>query len=219
MFDSSAPILVTGGAGYIGSHTVRLLAGQGRKIVVLDNLVFGHDQAIIDPEVELVVGDVGDQDLLRALFAKHRFGAVIHFAAYAYVGESVTNPLKYYQNNTAEPIKLLQHISLGNVLRLSLLGARERISAQTALQIGLVTEVVSTEELHDAAAWLAESVASLPANVSAGTLRAVWAANDLGPLGAKSMAPSILSTATDKDVMRAGNEAFENQPRITPRIR
>ena len=104
----STPILVTGGAGYIGSHTVRLLARQGRQIVVLDNLVFGHDQAIVDPGVELVVGDVGDQELVRALFAKHRFGAVIHFAAYAYVGESVTNPLKYYQNNTAEPIRLFQ---------------------------------------------------------------------------------------------------------------
>ena len=76
--------------------------------MVLDNLVFGHEQAIIDPGVELVVGDVGDQELVRALFANHQFGAVIHFAAYAYVGESVTNPLKYYQNNTAEPIKLLQ---------------------------------------------------------------------------------------------------------------
>lgn len=103
-----SPILVTGGAGYIGSHTVRLLAGQGRKIVVLDNLVFGHDQAIVDPEVELVVGDVGDSQLVRSLFEKHRFSAVIHFAAYAYVGESVTNPLKYYNNNTVGPIQLLQ---------------------------------------------------------------------------------------------------------------
>ena len=108
MSTPSAPILVTGGAGYIGSHTVRLLAAQGRKIVVLDNLVFGHEGAIVDPGVELVVGDVGDQELVRSLFGKHRFGAVVHFAAYAYVGESVTNPLKYYQNNTAEPIKLLQ---------------------------------------------------------------------------------------------------------------
>ncbi len=108
MIHSNAPILVTGGAGYIGSHTVRLLASQGRKVIVLDNLVFGHKQAVIDPEVELVVGDVGDQELVRSLFQKHSFGAVIHFAAYAYVGESVTNPLKYYQNNTAEPIKLLQ---------------------------------------------------------------------------------------------------------------
>ncbi|MEI6606366.1 MAG: UDP-glucose 4-epimerase GalE [Verrucomicrobiota bacterium] len=102
------PILVTGGAGYIGSHTVRLLAAQGRPIVVLDNLAYGHPQAIIDPGVELVIGEVGDSELLRELFTKHRFGAVVHFAAYAYVGESVTNPLKYYQNNTAEPIKLLQ---------------------------------------------------------------------------------------------------------------
>lgn len=108
MKSSSAPILVTGGAGYIGSHTVRLLASQGRKIVVLDNLVFGHNKAIVDQDVELVVGDVGDQALVRSLFEKHQFQAVIHFAAYAYVGESVTNPLKYYQNNTAEPIKLLQ---------------------------------------------------------------------------------------------------------------
>jgi UDP-glucose-4-epimerase GalE len=104
----SDPILVTGGAGYIGSHTVRLLASQGRQIVVLDNLVFGHREAIIDPGVELVVGNVGDRELLRGLFEKHRFGGVIHFAAYAYVGESVTNPLKYYRNNTAEPLTLLE---------------------------------------------------------------------------------------------------------------
>lgn len=125
----------------------------------------------------------------------------------------------YGQAAVYEPIKLLQHISLGNVLRMSLLGARERISAQTALQIGLVTQVVPADELEATAAWLGESVASLPPNVSSGTLRAVWAANDLGRLGALSMAPSILSTATDKDVMRAGNEAFATQPRITPRIR
>lgn len=108
MAPSNKSILVTGGAGYIGSHTVRLLASQGRKVVVLDNLVFGHEQAILDPSVELVVGDVGNQELVRSLFSKHSFEAVVHFAAYAYVGESVTDPLKYYQNNTAEPIKLLQ---------------------------------------------------------------------------------------------------------------
>ena len=108
MSSATLPILVTGGAGYIGSHTVRLLASHGRRIVVLDNLVYGHEQAIVDPGVELVVGEVGDQALVRSLFAKHGFGAVVHFAAYTYVGESVTNPLKYYQNNTAEPIKLLQ---------------------------------------------------------------------------------------------------------------
>ena len=101
-------ILVTGGAGYIGSHTVRLLASQGRKVVVLDNLVFGHPGAIVDEGVELVVGEVGDRSLLEGLFDRHRFAAVVHFAAFAFVGESVTDPLKYYRNNTAEPLTLLE---------------------------------------------------------------------------------------------------------------
>ena len=104
----TAPVLVTGGAGYIGSHTVRLLASRGYKVVVLDNLVFGHKEAIVDEGVELVVGEVGDRALIADLFERHGFGAVIHFAAYAYVGESVTNPLKYYRNNTAEPLVLLE---------------------------------------------------------------------------------------------------------------
>lgn len=104
----ASPILVTGGAGYIGSHTVRALAAQGRKIVVLDNLVFGHQDAILDESVELVVGDIGDKPFVEELFEKHRFGAVVHFAAFAYVGESVTDPLKYYRNNTAAPLVLLQ---------------------------------------------------------------------------------------------------------------
>lgn len=101
-------ILVTGGAGYIGSHTVRQLAAQGRKIVVLDNLVYGHREAIVDPGVEMVVGEVGDRRLLKELFGKYRFSAVVHFAAYAYVGESVNDPLKYYRNNTADPLILLE---------------------------------------------------------------------------------------------------------------
>ncbi len=102
------PILITGGAGYIGSHTVRHLTALGKKVIVLDNLVFGHQDAIVDPNVELIIGNVGDQTLLRSLFQKHNFVAVVHFAAFAYVGESVTDPLKYYWNNTAEPIALLQ---------------------------------------------------------------------------------------------------------------
>lgn len=101
-------ILVTGGAGYIGSHTVRLLAKRAGKVVVLDNLSYGHPEAIVDPGVELVVGEVGDRAVLAGLFAKYRFRAVIHFAAFAYVGESVTDPLKYYRNNTADPLTLLE---------------------------------------------------------------------------------------------------------------
>jgi enoyl-CoA hydratase/carnithine racemase len=125
----------------------------------------------------------------------------------------------YGQAAVYEPILLRQQISLGNVLRMALLGARERISAQTALQIGLVTQVVPASELAGTAAWLGESIASVDPDVSAGTLRAVWAANDLGRLAALSMAPAILSTSINKDVMRAGNQAFDSQPRITPRIR
>ncbi|MCU0431417.1 MAG: UDP-glucose 4-epimerase GalE [Cytophagaceae bacterium] len=104
----SASVLVTGGAGYIGSHTVRLLHQQGYKIVVLDNLVYGHPEAILSDEILLVKGNVGDKNLLRTLFDTHKFEAVLHFAAYAYVGESVTNPSKYYHNNLIEPLALLE---------------------------------------------------------------------------------------------------------------
>lgn len=103
-----SPVLVTGGAGYIGSHTVRFLASQGRKVVVLDNMVYGHRDAIVDESVELVEGGIGDTALLEELFTKYQFGAVVHFAAFAFVGESVTDPLKYYRNNTAEPLALLE---------------------------------------------------------------------------------------------------------------
>ncbi len=131
-------ILVTGGAGYIGSHTVRLLASQGRKVVVLDNLVYGHERAIVDPGVELVVGEVGDQALVRSLFEKHRFGAVVHFAAYAYVGESVTDPLKYYQNNTAEPVALLQVMQE--------FGCKVFVFSSTCATYGVPVKVPITEE-------------------------------------------------------------------------
>ena len=104
----SQKILVAGGAGYIGSHTVRLLIAEGYQVVVLDNLVYGHRDAIVDDGVIFVEGAVGDRELLRRLFKEHRFTAIIHFAAYAYVGESVTDPLKYYRNNTAEPLILLE---------------------------------------------------------------------------------------------------------------
>ncbi|MGJ8694859.1 MAG: UDP-glucose 4-epimerase GalE [Verrucomicrobiaceae bacterium] len=101
-------VLVTGGAGYIGSHTVRLLQAEGYKVIVLDNLVYGHRDAIVDDDVELVIGDVGNRELLEGLFEKYGFKAVIHFAAYTYVGESVTSPLKFYRNNTGEPVILLE---------------------------------------------------------------------------------------------------------------
>ena len=100
-------ILVTGGAGYIGSHTVRQLVAAGHEVVVLDNLAYGHREAIVDGEVVLVEGDVGDAAVVEALFGAHGIEGVMHFAAFIEVGESVRDPLKYYRNNFAAPLNLL----------------------------------------------------------------------------------------------------------------
>ncbi len=102
-------ILVTGGAGYIGSHAVLALQQSGYEVVILDNLVYGH-QDFVDRQLhsELVVGDTNDRTLLDNLFRKHNFAAVMHFAAYAYVGESVQTPDKYYRNNVVGTLTLLE---------------------------------------------------------------------------------------------------------------
>lgn len=107
-------ILVTGGAGYIGSHYVLYAKEQGEQIIVLDNLVYGHREAV--PEgVQLVEGDIGDRALLDRVFQEHRIDAVVHFAAYAYVGESVKEPSKYYHNNTMAALTLLDALRAHNV--------------------------------------------------------------------------------------------------------
>ena len=99
-------ILVTGGAGYIGSHVVRLLGANGESVVTLDNLSTGFEQAVTAGE--LVVGDTGDGALLDRLFNEHGFDTVMHFAAHTIVPESVSDPLKYYRNNTANSRTLLE---------------------------------------------------------------------------------------------------------------
>lgn len=99
------PILVTGGAGYIGSHVVRQLGERGEHVVVLDNLSTGHREAVLHGE--LVLGDTGDQALVDRVLKEHRIGAVLHFAAHIEVPESVADPLKYYLNNTANTRNLL----------------------------------------------------------------------------------------------------------------
>ncbi len=102
-------ILVTGGAGYIGSHTIRHLASLSPEpIVVLDSLVYGHRDALVSPNTELVVGNMADPVVIAGIFARYQITAVLHFAAYAMVGESMAEPLKYYANNLAAPLVLLE---------------------------------------------------------------------------------------------------------------
>ncbi|MBW7895178.1 MAG: UDP-glucose 4-epimerase GalE [Opitutaceae bacterium] len=100
-------VLVVGGAGYIGSHCVRQLTAAGHQPVVLDNLVFGH-RAAVDDEVPFYPANLGNEKEVGKILRKEKIDLVMHFAAYAYVGESVTDPLKYYFNNVASTLHLLR---------------------------------------------------------------------------------------------------------------
>ncbi|MCU7916614.1 MAG: UDP-glucose 4-epimerase GalE [Candidatus Thiodiazotropha sp. (ex Gloverina cf. vestifex)] len=99
-------ILVTGGVGYIGSHTARQLGNAGERIVTLDNLCTGFKQAVLFGE--LVIGDTGDRELVSRVLKEHDIDTVMHFAAHTIVPESVENPLKYYSNNTCNTRNLLE---------------------------------------------------------------------------------------------------------------
>lgn len=99
-------VLVTGGAGYIGSHVVRQLGEQGHRVVVLDNLSKGFRDAVLHGE--LVEGDTGDRELVERLLRAHAIDSVLHFAAFTIVPESVADPLKYYRNNTCNTRNLLE---------------------------------------------------------------------------------------------------------------
>jgi UDP-glucose 4-epimerase len=102
-------ILVTGGAGYIGSHAVLALSKAGYEVIVLDNLSYGHRELVEQVlQVKLVVGDTSDRALLDRIFTTHDITAVMHFAAYIAVGESVTDPAKYYRNNVTGTLTLLE---------------------------------------------------------------------------------------------------------------
>lgn len=132
-------ILVTGGAGYIGSHAVLALQKTGYGIVVLDNLVYGHRELVEDVlKAELVVGDTSDRPLLDKLFSTHNIAAVMHFAAYIAVGESVAEPAKYYRNNVTGTLTLLEAMVAANV--------KKFVFSSTCAIYGMPQQVPMTEE-------------------------------------------------------------------------
>lgn len=129
-------VLVTGGAGYIGSHTVLQLVARGERVVVLDDLSTGFRQAVRD--VPLVIGSVGDRRLVDAVIAEHQVDTVIHFAAHTIVPESVSNPLKYYGNNTCATRSLLESASAANV--------KHVVFSSTAAVYGIPATGLASEE-------------------------------------------------------------------------
>ena len=128
--------LVTGGAGYIGSHLVRLLTAAGQPIVVLDNLSTGFADAVLG--AELVVGDTGDQELVSRLLKDHNIDTVIHFAAHTIVPESVSDPLKYYGNNTCCSRSLLACCQAA--------GVKHFIFSSTAAVYGIPDDTACSED-------------------------------------------------------------------------
>src|SRR5260221_12291102 len=101
-------VLVAGGAGYIGSHTVKKLKEEGHRPVIYDNVSRGHREVVDILKVPAVIADLNDRPMLIRALREHKIDTVMHFAAYAYVGESVERPLMYYQNNVATTISVLQ---------------------------------------------------------------------------------------------------------------
>jgi len=118
-----------------------------------------------------------------------------------------------------EPMKMLQYMPLAEVLRMTLLGNHERMSADTAHRIGLVSEVCAGDQLLERARWVADAIASQPPVGVQASLRAIWAANDLGTKQALTMGPSLLTTGFDRAGMEAGTAAFASGKRIAPRTR
>ena len=130
------PILVTGGAGYIGSHVVRQLAEAGEKVVVLDNLSTGFRSAV--QGAKLIVGDTGDRELVDRILAENDIDTILHFAAHIKVPESVENPLKYYANNTCSSRNLIECAARA--------GVRHFVFSSTAAVYGIPAQGTASEE-------------------------------------------------------------------------
>ncbi|MBF2022155.1 MAG: UDP-glucose 4-epimerase GalE [Hydrococcus sp. C42_A2020_068] len=131
-------ILVTGGAGYIGSHAVLALQQAGYEVIVLDNLSYGHPELIQEVlKAELIVGDTSDRALLANLFTSREISAVMHFAAFIAVGESVVEPVKYYHNNVVGTLTLLEAMLAA--------GVKKFVFSSTCAIYGMPKEVPMTE--------------------------------------------------------------------------
>lgn len=131
-------ILVTGGAGYIGSHAVDALCRSGYSVIVLDNLSYGHPEIVKDVlKVELIVGDTNDRSLLDQIFSTYNIAAVMHFAAFIAVGESVSEPAKYYHNNVVGTLTLLEAMLAAQVNKF--------VFSSTCAIYGMPQEIPMTE--------------------------------------------------------------------------
>lgn len=138
MSSQNQTILVTGGAGYIGSHAAMALKKAGYNVIILDNLSYGHQEIVDDVlQVKLVTGDTSDRPLLDQLFTTHKIDAVIHFAAYIAVGESVKEPGKYYSNNVASTLNLLEAMLAHEINKI--------VFSSTCAVYGMPQEVPMTE--------------------------------------------------------------------------
>jgi len=124
-------VLITGGAGYIGSHVVKLLKKKGYEPIVVDNLSTGHKEAV--KYGKLLVGDLKDKEFLRKVFKEYKLEAVMHFAAHIEVAESVRKPLKYYRNNVCNTLNLLEVMLENNI--------RNFIFSSTAAVYGIPEEI------------------------------------------------------------------------------
>jgi len=137
MAQARQKVLVTGGAGYIGSHAVLALLDAGWEVVVIDDLSTGFDWAVPDGAA-FARGDVADQALVAGLIAEHRIGAIMHFAGSLIVPESVEQPLKYYENNTVKSRALIESAVAG--------GVRHFIFSSTAATYGIPATMPVSEE-------------------------------------------------------------------------
>ena len=159
-------ILVTGGAGYIGSHVVRQLGARGENVITLDNLSTGFEAAVTSGE--LVIGDTGDAALLERIFDDHDIDTVMHFAAHTIVPESVADPLKYYGNNTASSRTLLE--------RSQAHGVKHVVFSSTAAVYGIPPEGKASE-----------ATATRPINpYGSSKLMTEWMLRDLAKAGGPS---------------------------------